>query len=217
VPPRSPAPLAAAPLARGGRGARAGDARDAGVLRRRLCRFRNLLRHHAQGALGGALAGSAPISGLRLSPNAALSATELERVHDPAYVKACAPASRAHWPNRRASPGTRSCGRWCAPPTAAWFRRRARRCVPGAPGRWPADCTTLGAAIGAGFCTFNGLALAALAALDLGAKRVLVLDLDAHCGGGTHELLGRHRACASSTSPWTPSTATSLRRATASS
>jgi acetoin utilization deacetylase AcuC-like enzyme len=45
---------------------------------------------------------------------------------------------------------------------------------------------------GAGFCTFNGLALAALAALDLGAKRVLVLDLDAHCGGGTHELLGRH-------------------------
>jgi len=45
---------------------------------------------------------------------------------------------------------------------------------------------------GAGFCTFNGLALAALAALDLGAKRVLVLDLDAHCGGGTDELLGRH-------------------------
>jgi acetoin utilization deacetylase AcuC-like enzyme len=43
---------------------------------------------------------------------------------------------------------------------------------------------------GAGFCTFNGLALAARAALAAGAERVLVLDLDAHCGGGTHSLVG---------------------------
>jgi acetoin utilization deacetylase AcuC-like enzyme len=42
---------------------------------------------------------------------------------------------------------------------------------------------------GAGFCTFNGLALAAKAALDAGAKRVLILDLDAHCGGGTESLI----------------------------
>ncbi len=45
---------------------------------------------------------------------------------------------------------------------------------------------------GAGFCTFNGLALAALDALDRGARSVLILDLDAHCGGGTHSLLGEH-------------------------
>jgi acetoin utilization deacetylase AcuC-like enzyme len=42
---------------------------------------------------------------------------------------------------------------------------------------------------GDGFCTFNGLALAARAAQRAGAKRILVIDLDAHCGGGTHELL----------------------------
>jgi acetoin utilization deacetylase AcuC-like enzyme len=42
---------------------------------------------------------------------------------------------------------------------------------------------------GDGFCTFNGLALAASKALDAGARGVLVLDLDAHCGGGTAELL----------------------------
>jgi len=42
---------------------------------------------------------------------------------------------------------------------------------------------------GAGFCTFNGLVLAARAALDAGARTVLILDLDAHCGGGTHELI----------------------------
>lgn len=41
---------------------------------------------------------------------------------------------------------------------------------------------------GAGFCTFNGLAVAAEAGLGLGAERILVLDLDAHCGGGTRSL-----------------------------
>jgi len=42
---------------------------------------------------------------------------------------------------------------------------------------------------GAGFCTFNGLVIAAKAALDAGARRVLILDLDAHCGGGTESLI----------------------------
>jgi acetoin utilization deacetylase AcuC-like enzyme len=38
-------------------------------------------------------------------------------------------------------------------------------------------------------CTFNGLALAANAGLEAGAGDVLILDLDAHCGGGTYELV----------------------------
>jgi acetoin utilization deacetylase AcuC-like enzyme len=41
---------------------------------------------------------------------------------------------------------------------------------------------------GAGYCTFNGLAVAATDALDRGAERVLVLDFDAHCGGGTRSM-----------------------------
>lgn len=45
-------------------------------------------------------------------------------------------------------------------------------------------------ASGSGFCTFNGLALAAIAAHRKTGGRVLILDLDAHCGGGTHEILG---------------------------
>lgn len=45
---------------------------------------------------------------------------------------------------------------------------------------------------GAGFCTVNGLALAALAARDAGASRVLILDLDAHCGGGTAAIIANH-------------------------
>ncbi|MEY3361596.1 MAG: hypothetical protein RL531_1315 [Actinomycetota bacterium] len=42
---------------------------------------------------------------------------------------------------------------------------------------------------GAGFCTFNGLVLAARQALRAAAARVLILDLDAHCGGGTASLI----------------------------
>jgi len=42
---------------------------------------------------------------------------------------------------------------------------------------------------GKGFCTFNGLVLAARAALARGAKSILILDFDAHCGGGTASLI----------------------------
>lgn len=42
---------------------------------------------------------------------------------------------------------------------------------------------------GAAFCTFNGLVLASRAALAAGARSVLILDLDAHCGGGTASLI----------------------------
>lgn len=42
-----------------------------------------------------------------------------------------------------------------------------------------------------GFCFINGLVLAALRALNVhGLTDVGVLDLDAHCGGGTFELIG---------------------------
>ena len=41
---------------------------------------------------------------------------------------------------------------------------------------------------GAALCTLNGLAITAQAVAERGA-RTLVLDLDAHCGGGTHQIL----------------------------
>ncbi len=42
---------------------------------------------------------------------------------------------------------------------------------------------------GRGYCTVNGLALGALAARRNGAKRVLIIDFDAHCGGGTASII----------------------------
>ena len=44
-----------------------------------------------------------------------------------------------------------------------------------------------------GYCTFNGLVIGARRAIDLGARRVLILDFDAHCGGGTASLIERLR------------------------
>jgi acetoin utilization deacetylase AcuC-like enzyme len=43
---------------------------------------------------------------------------------------------------------------------------------------------------GEGYCTVNGLAMAATRATELVSGTVVVLDLDAHCGGGTNELIG---------------------------
>jgi acetoin utilization deacetylase AcuC-like enzyme len=45
---------------------------------------------------------------------------------------------------------------------------------------------------GEGYCTFNGLVIAADEALSAGAKLVLILDLDAHCGGGTASLIKKN-------------------------
>ena len=42
---------------------------------------------------------------------------------------------------------------------------------------------------GLGFCTFNGLVIAAKEAIKLGCENVLILDLDAHGGGGTASLI----------------------------
>ena len=47
-------------------------------------------------------------------------------------------------------------------------------------------------ASGGGFCTFNGIALAVRVVVGLQCehpRRILILDLDAHCGGGTYSLV----------------------------
>jgi acetoin utilization deacetylase AcuC-like enzyme len=44
---------------------------------------------------------------------------------------------------------------------------------------------------GAGFCTFNGLAVSANYALDMGFKSIAIVDFDAHAGGGTYDIIGR--------------------------
>jgi len=46
---------------------------------------------------------------------------------------------------------------------------------------------------GMGYCSVNGLVVACTAAFDRGVERVLCLDVDDHCGGGTFSMLGDDR------------------------
>jgi acetoin utilization deacetylase AcuC-like enzyme len=130
-----------------------------------------------------------PIAGLRLVAPAALRIEDLIRVHDPAYVRAV----RDGVPRALAeSQGfTWDEGLWrmvCASSGGAVAAARSAM-AHGVAGSLSSGLHHARRDRGAAFCTFNGLVLAAQAALDDGATSVLVLDLDAHCGGGTASLV----------------------------
>jgi acetoin utilization deacetylase AcuC-like enzyme len=131
-----------------------------------------------------------PISGIEIEAPTPLTESQLCEVHDPAYVTAV----RTGQPDKLA----RSQG------FPVWDD-----------GLWPMVCASNGGVVAAalvaladgvsgslssglhharrergnGYCTFNGLVLASRAALAAGARSILILDLDAHCGGGTQSLI----------------------------
>jgi acetoin utilization deacetylase AcuC-like enzyme len=131
-----------------------------------------------------------PIAGVVMKAPEPLTAQQIARVHAPEYVRAVETGS----PRELAE----SSG-------FDWD-----------PGLWRAVCASNGGAVaaalhafrsgtnagslssglhhahrdtGAGFCTFNGLALAADALREAGASRIVIVDVDAHMGGGTSELV----------------------------
>jgi acetoin utilization deacetylase AcuC-like enzyme len=131
-----------------------------------------------------------PISGVELVEPAPLTAHDLREVHDAAYVDAVRtgrPAALAQsqgfsWDPALWQAVTASNGGLCA---AAEVALRE-----GVSGSLSSGLHHARRGHGAGFCTFNGLALAARRGARSGL-RVLVLDLDAHCGGGTNSVVGR--------------------------
>jgi acetoin utilization deacetylase AcuC-like enzyme len=130
-----------------------------------------------------------PIAGLQLRSPPDLPRSLLEQVHDPAYVRAVEigqPVALAESQGFRWDAGLwrmvlASNGGAVAAALTALEQRVA--------GSLSSGLHHARRETGTGFCTFNGLALAAQAALDAGAGSVLILDLDAHCGGGTHSLI----------------------------
>jgi len=130
-----------------------------------------------------------PISGIELIEPVPLTRDQVAEVHDPEYVQAVEtgkPRKLAEsqgfswdaglWPMVLASNG------------GAVAAARAALDI-GVAGSLSSGLHHAKYGSGAGFCTFNGLVIAAKAALASGAKSVLILDLDAHCGGGTASLI----------------------------
>lgn len=132
-----------------------------------------------------------PIANVSLQDPAPAKRADLERIHDPDYVDAVltgeprwlASSSGLDWDQGFATAVLASTGGCIAAAEAAWPH--------GVAGSLSSGLHHARRDRGEGYCTVNGVALAALTFADLGAERVLVLDLDAHCGGGTADILGR--------------------------
>jgi acetoin utilization deacetylase AcuC-like enzyme len=131
-----------------------------------------------------------PIAGLQITAPELLAATDLAEVHDSGYIEAVRtgkPLALAESQGFRWDQGlwTMACAHTSGMVAAAKHALEYG-CTTGSlsSGQHHAKYT-----FGDGFCTFNGIALAAKRALRVGAKKVLIIDTDAHCGGGTHSLI----------------------------
>jgi acetoin utilization deacetylase AcuC-like enzyme len=130
-----------------------------------------------------------PISGIELIEPESLTRRQLEKVHHADYIRAIEtgeprdladsqgfPWNAGLWPMVLASNGG----------VVAAARMARKR---GAAGSLSSGLHHARYGMGMGFCTFNGLVIAAREALASDANSVLILDLDAHCGGGTAALI----------------------------
>jgi acetoin utilization deacetylase AcuC-like enzyme len=132
-----------------------------------------------------------PVSGVALVAPVPLTEDDLAVVHDPNYVRAVhtgeppfADSAGLGWDE----------GLWtsvCASNGGVVSAARLARTTGTHAGSLSSGLHHARRNRGHGFCTFNGLALAARAAIDDGSRGVLVLDLDAHCGGGTASIVSR--------------------------
>jgi acetoin utilization deacetylase AcuC-like enzyme len=136
-----------------------------------------------------------PINGVRIvQPTLTVTPEMLERVHDPDYVRAICTGEPSHLANRNGvCTWTPEFGRSRLASTSGVVEAALRAWERGGiTGSMSSGLHHARFANGAGFCTLNGLVVAAAELVHRGAKRVLIVDLDAHGGGGTASLISRH-------------------------
>jgi len=125
---------------------------------------------------------------LAIEPPVPVSEADLHRAHDPEHVAAVLALRRDNGFGDRSADVARSLVHTSGAMLSA-ARRALRDRVAFAP------CSGFhhaGWASCRGYCTFNGLAVAALALLESGeARRVAILDCDMHYGDGTDQILAR--------------------------
>ena len=130
-----------------------------------------------------------PIEGIALEAPEPLSEEDLLAVHDPAYIEAVRTGEPRHLAESNGFPWDEGLWAMVRASNGGAVAAAMRALAGESAGSLSSGLHHAKRGRGDGFCTFNGLALAARRVLDAGARGVLVVDLDAHCGGGTAELL----------------------------
>lgn len=134
--------------------------------------------------------GERPIEGVELTSPRLVQWSDLDVVHDPEYLDALESGVPIHlaasagigWDDAYAVAIRWSTGGLCE---AVLEAVRSGRNA----GTLSSGLHHAHRSYGKGYCSLNGLALGAVRAVENGARRVLILDLDAHCGGGTAEII----------------------------
>jgi acetoin utilization deacetylase AcuC-like enzyme len=130
-----------------------------------------------------------PIPGVELVEPIPLSADDCAVVHDPVYIQAVQTGEPTYLAQSQGfswDPGLFPAV--CAS-NGGIVAAALEALQTGVSGSLSSGLHHAGKDRGRGYCTFNGLVIAARKALEAGSKSVLILDLDAHCGGGTASLI----------------------------
>jgi acetoin utilization deacetylase AcuC-like enzyme len=130
-----------------------------------------------------------PMAGIELLAPDPLSETQLREVHDPSYVTTVRTGEPLALAESQGFPWDPSLWSMVCASNGGAVSAALAALAEGVAGSLSSGLHHARRDRGAGFCTFNGLALGVRAARAAGAGAILVLDLDAHCGGGTHSLV----------------------------
>ncbi len=131
-----------------------------------------------------------PISGIELVEPTSLTVSDIQRVHHRQYVDAVRTGTPRSLAETQGFEWDPSLWDMVSASNGGVLAAARAALTDGLAGSLSSGLHHARTDSGAGYCTFNGLAIAAKTLLDEGAVRsVLILDFDAHCGGGTAELI----------------------------
>ena len=130
-----------------------------------------------------------PIEGIELARPEPLSQQQVEGTHDPKYVDAVRTGEPRHLAESQGFAWDAGLWSTVLASNGGVVEATFEALQTGLSGSLSSGLHHARRGHGAGFCTFNGLVIAARAAVSAGVESVLVLDLDAHCGGGTASLI----------------------------
>lgn len=131
--------------------------------------------------------------GIEITTPEPLSREQLLRAHSPEYIEAVLTGSPRHLAESNGFA-------WCPKlPSAVLYSNGGvvaaahEALKSGASGSLSSGLHHAGRNRGGGFCTFNGLAIAALDVVaDAADRKVLIVDFDAHYGDGTAQIIRGH-------------------------